>query len=173
MLHSTTKCPQKASSNEQQTYQNIATLDEVKNETFVGIARLQSGKRISKHIRSLICPLVLRSSKICAFHSSLAYACHVPNTGVVRALPPRLIPGYTKESEGKSLWPSPKNHKFRGEKRWRHRPSEERVTLSPLSSLLFLSLSAASSGLNRRSLSSKSRPTWMLVPCTTRKVVSW
>ena len=42
------------------------------------------------------------------------------------------------------------------------RPSEERVTLSPLSSLLFLSLSAASSGLNRRPLSSKSRPTWML-----------
>ena len=161
--------------NEQQTYLNIASLYEVKNETFVGTARPQSGKRISPSTFARSFALSFSAAQRFVHFTQASHTHATCRTRAERsALPPRLIPGYTKEREGgKSLWPSPKNHKFRGEKRWRHRPSEERVALSPLSSLLFLSLSAASSGLNRRPLSSKSRPTWMLEPCTTRKVVSW
>ena len=163
---------------EQQTYLNIASLYEVKNETFVGTAhaRPQSGKRISPSTFARSFALSFSAAQRFVHFTQASHTHATCRTRAERsALPPRLIPGYTKESEGGRVFGRRRKTISFGERSGGgiDRPSEERVTLSPLSSLLFLSLSAASSGLNRRPLSSKSRPTWMLVPCTTRKVVSW
>ena len=103
------------------------SLYQVKNETFVGTAhaRPQSGKRISPSTFARSFALSFSAAQRFVHFTQASHTHATCRTRAERsALPPRLIPGYTKEGEGKSLWPSPKNHKFRGEKRWWHRPTE-------------------------------------------------
>lgn len=94
-------CPHKVSLNEQQTYLNIASLYEVKNETFVGTARPQSGKRISPSTFARSFALSFSAAQRFVHFTQASHTHATCRTRAERsALPPRLIPGYTKEREG-------------------------------------------------------------------------